>query len=109
MDGRVTYLQEALAGPRLALLLCGDSRTWDPLELDRLQRRYPEVLATYRLGTAGSDHAMLDHKGQAHARLAGREPAQYLVRPDGYIAFRSAGRTFEQLDRYLARWYVASQ
>jgi hypothetical protein len=45
----------------------------------------------------------------AFTRLGVRDAAQYLVRPDGYIAFRSAGRTFEQLDRYLAAWYrVAS-
>jgi 2-polyprenyl-6-methoxyphenol hydroxylase-like FAD-dependent oxidoreductase len=42
----------------------------------------------------------------AHGRSA---PFEFtLVRPDGYIAFRSAGRRFDPVDRYLAAWYVAA-
>jgi hypothetical protein len=37
-----------------------------------------------------------------------RDAAQYLVRPDGYIAFRCAGRTFESLNQYLSQWYVST-
>jgi hypothetical protein len=33
------------------------------------------------------------------------DAAQYLVRPDSYIAFRSAGRTFDSLEQYLGAWY----
>jgi hypothetical protein len=48
---------------------------------------------------------LVDEKGDAFARLGVRDTAQYLVRPDGYIAFRSAGRTFDSLDQYLSDWY----
>jgi 2-polyprenyl-6-methoxyphenol hydroxylase-like FAD-dependent oxidoreductase len=109
VNNRATYLQEALAGPRLALLLCGDSRIWDPLGLDQLRKRYGEVVTTYCLSTTGTEGSLRDHTGDAFTRLGVRDAAQYLVRPDGYIAFRSAGRTFEQLDRYLAGWYVAAR
>jgi 2-polyprenyl-6-methoxyphenol hydroxylase-like FAD-dependent oxidoreductase len=109
MNGRSTYLQQALAGPHLALLLCGDSRHWDSLELDGLRARYGRVMATQCLSTTASDGSLVDQKGHAFARLGVQHTAQYLVRPDGYIAFRSAGRTFEQLDRYLADWYVAAR
>jgi 2-polyprenyl-6-methoxyphenol hydroxylase-like FAD-dependent oxidoreductase len=109
VNGRSTYLQQALAGPQLALLLCGESRHWDPLELDRLRERYGRVMATHCLSAKGSDGSLVDEKGNAFARLGVQHAAQYLVRPDGYIAFRSAGRTFEQLDRYLADWYVAAR
>jgi 2-polyprenyl-6-methoxyphenol hydroxylase-like FAD-dependent oxidoreductase len=109
VNGRSTYLQQALAGPHLALLLCGDSRHWDSLELDRLRERYGRVMATHCLSTTGADGSLVDQKGHAFARLGVRDTAQYLVRPDGYIAFRSAGRTFEQLNRYLADWYVAAR
>jgi Aromatic-ring hydroxylase, C-terminal len=108
VNGRSTYLQQALAGPQLALLLCGDSRHWDSLQLDRLRERYGRVIATHCLNAKGSDGPLVDEKGNAFARLGVQHTAQYLVRPDGYIAFRSAGRTFEQLDRYLADWYVTA-
>ena len=102
MNGRSTYLQQALAGPHLALLLCGDARSWDSVELDRLGERYGRVMTTYCLSPSGSDGPLVDEKGNAFARLGVQDTAQYLVRPDGYIAFRSAGRAFEQLDQYLA-------
>jgi 2-polyprenyl-6-methoxyphenol hydroxylase-like FAD-dependent oxidoreductase len=108
VNGRATYLQEALAGPRLALLLCGDSRIWNHLGLDQLRKRYGAVVAMYCLSTSGADGSFHDQNGHAFTRLGVRDAAQYLVRPDGYIAFRSASRTFEQLDRYLADWYLAT-
>ena len=107
-SGRTTYLQQALAGPHLALLLCGDTRTWDSRELDGLLQRFGAVLRPYHLGAAVSDSAFVDVKGDAFARLGVRGAALYLVRPDGYIAFRSGGSTFDELERYLADWYVAA-
>jgi len=109
VDGRSAYLQQALAGPRLALLLCGDSHRWDSIGLDRLRERHGRVLITHFLSAAGSKGPLADERGNAFARLGVRDAAQYLVRPDGYVAFRSAGRTFEQLDRYLADWYVPAK
>jgi hypothetical protein len=49
---------------------------------------------------------LIDENGHAFARLGVRDAVQYLVRPDGYVAFRSAGRTVESLDQYLSDWYV---
>ncbi len=109
VNGHTTYLQEAVAGPRLALLLCGDPRIWDPTGLDQLRKRYGEVLTTYCLSATGADGSLRDQNGNAFLRLGVRDAAHYLVRPDSYIAFRSAGRTFEPLDRYLAGWYVVAQ
>jgi hypothetical protein len=107
VNGRSTYLQQALAGPHLALLLCGDWRHWDSRELDRLRERYGRVMAMHCLNASGPDGSLVDEKGHALARLGVLDTVQYLVRPDGYIAFRSAARTFEQFDRYLGDWYVA--
>jgi hypothetical protein len=105
VNGRSAYLQQELAGPHLALLLCGDSHHWDARELDRLREGYGRVLKTYCLIPFGADGSLVDEKGHAFARLGVRDTAQYLVRPDGYIAFRSAGRTFESLRQYLSDWY----
>jgi hypothetical protein len=106
MNGRSSYLQQALAGPHLALLLCGESRNWDAFELDRLRQEYGRVLKPYSLTAAGTDGPLIDEKGHAFARLGVRDAVQYLVRPDGYVAFRSAGKTLESLDQYLSAWYV---
>jgi hypothetical protein len=37
-------------------------------------------------------------------RLASGE-AQYLIRPDGYVAFHAAGATLAALRGYLERWF----
>jgi hypothetical protein len=108
VNGHITYLQEAVVGPRHALLLCGDPRSWDPVGLAQLQKRYDKVVKTYWLSSSGADGSLRDQTGNAFLRLGVRDAAQYLVRPDGYIALRSAGRTFEPLDRYLADWYGAA-
>jgi 2-polyprenyl-6-methoxyphenol hydroxylase-like FAD-dependent oxidoreductase len=105
-NGRSAYLQQALAGPHLALLLCGEPRHWDARELERLREKYGRVVKTYFLSALGPEGSLVDETGDAFARLGVRDVAQYLVRPDGYIAFRSAGQTFESLDQYLSRWYV---
>jgi hypothetical protein len=39
--------------------------------------------------------------------LGVRDAAQYLVRPDGHIAFRCAGRDLTAVERYLAEWFPA--
>jgi 2-polyprenyl-6-methoxyphenol hydroxylase-like FAD-dependent oxidoreductase len=108
LSGRSAHLQQVLAGPHLALLLCGDPRRWDARELERVSKRYERVLKTYYLSTLEADCLLVDEQGHAFARLGVRDAAQYLVRPDGYIAFRSAGRTFESLDQYLSDWFVAT-
>jgi hypothetical protein len=108
VNGHATYLQEAVVGPHLALLLCGDPRTWDVIAVDQLRQRYGGILKIYCLSTTTADGLLLDPDGNALLRLGVRDAAQYLVRPDGYVAFRSAGRRFDSLDRHLADWYVAA-
>ena len=109
VNGRSTYLQQALAGPHLALLLCGDSRRWDSVALTRLQERYGRVLSVYRLSREPQGGALIDHVGDAHMRLGVQDAAQYLVRPDGYVAFRCAGSSMAALEEYLATWCIQAQ
>jgi hypothetical protein len=65
-------------------------------------------MSTYRLSAPGYEGTLVDEKGHAFARLGVRDAAQYLVRPDGYIAFRCAGRTLNTLEQYMGAWYVPS-
>jgi hypothetical protein len=51
--------------------------------------------------------ALVDASGDALARLGVRDDALYLVRPDGYVAYRCAGRNLAGVEQYLARWFIA--
>jgi 2-polyprenyl-6-methoxyphenol hydroxylase-like FAD-dependent oxidoreductase len=109
VNGRSTYLQQALAGPHLALLLCGNPPRWDSVALTRARERYGRVLSVYRLSREPHEDALIDHVGDAHLRLGVQDAAQYLVRPDGYVAFRCAGSSLAALEEYLTTWYIQAR
>ncbi len=103
-DGRSTYLQQELAGPRLQLLLCGVPQTWDRARVTELTAQYAGLLVVHHLTTSESPGAMIDRGGEALRRLGVRavsDAAQYLVRPDGHIGFRCAGRDLQAVAGYL--------
>jgi len=104
-DGRPVWLQQAVVGPHLALLLCGDADGWDAHRLAVLRARHPAILSVHRLvrhPAPAVPGVLVDERDEALARLGVREAAQYLVRPDGHVAFRCAGRELGALARYLA-------
>ena len=72
------------------------------VEIHRIDRPTPPASAT-----AGAADAWVDESGEAHRRYAVTGAGYYLVRPDGYIAFRSAGLAADPLAAYLQRVYVA--
>jgi hypothetical protein len=49
-----------------------------------------------------------DVDGQAFARLGVERTAHYLVRPDGYVAYRSGSADLNGLQHYLGRWLPAA-
>ncbi len=105
-DGRSTFLQQELAGVTFQLLLCGRADAWDAASIKGLAERFDGLLAVRRLAREGNGpDVLIDVRGEAFDRLgvrAAADGAQYLVRPDGYIAFRCAGRDLKVAD-YLAR------
>jgi len=108
IDGRPGWLQEAIAAaPRLALLLCGEPAAWDAGHLDELRARFDGLLAIHRLTSRAHPGALVDERGEVLARLGVRDAAQYLVRPDGHVAFRCAGRELSALESYLGEWFTA--
>ena len=107
LSGRAVYLQEALAGTTFQLLLCGGLKGWSLDAVATMQQRYPALMAVWHLAPERRRDVLVDGSGQALRQLGLRAPedaAQYLVRPDGYIAFKCAGRDLRAVDRYLARW-----
>jgi 2-polyprenyl-6-methoxyphenol hydroxylase-like FAD-dependent oxidoreductase len=109
-DGREIWLQEALSAPTFHLLLCGPVGSWKPGTVDDLRRRHePLLTVTYLARSAdpgpsnGGDH-LADPSAAAFARLAVRGVAQFLIRPDGHLGYRSARVDVDDVDEYLARW-----
>ena len=104
LDGAPIPLQRAVVGPHLSLLLCGDPQIWNDDAVARLAANYGDLVKVHRLVRQVFPGALVD-AGQALALLGVRDHAQFLVRPDGYIAFRSGGGDLDALVRYLARWF----
>lgn len=99
-DGRETTLLSLCAGAAHQLLVVGGDAT------DALR-----TLAAEHLGVVEAHHitrnpgaagAWIDESGEAHRRYAVTDSGYYLVRPDGYIAFRAAGLDAEPLALYLS-------
>ena len=105
INGSAFWLQEAIVGPHLALLLCGDPAQWDAGRLDTLRKRFSDTLAMHYLARHPAPGTLLDEDGAAMARLGVKDAAQYLIRPDGYVGFRCAGRELDALEAYLNGWY----
>lgn len=112
LNGRASYLQEALAGTAFQLLLCGATRRWSPAAVATIAGRYPRLLSVRYLARERRADVVVDIGGQALEQLGLRAPddtAQYLVRPDGYIAFKCMGQDLREVDSYLARWATRAQ
>ena len=105
LDGQVVALQRAVVGPHLSLVLCGDAKAWSAPPITGLVERFSGLVRIHHLslrplpGELGCDADTL-------AMLGVRDAAQYLVRPDGYIAFRCGGRELDGVTRYLAQWFA---
>ncbi len=107
LDGHPIALQRAVIGPYLALLLCGDTQTWDGARLASLAHRYAGLVKFHRLASQALPGMLVDD-GHTLALLSAHDGAQYLVRPDGYIAFRCGGSNLDGVTRYLEQWFSES-
>jgi len=95
--GGAGWLHESLRGPGLHLLLLGPSTSWSSRRLGVLMDRFDGVVTA---------HHFDETEALSKAGLKG--PAQYLVRPDGYVAFVSPGLELSPLEAYLDRWLPGS-
>ena len=106
LDGNVVRLQEAVVGPCLTLVLCGDG---DPFDIERLSRHSTtrnDLLRVKYLGRRSEPGVLVDERGEVLARLGVDDAAQYLVRPDGHVGFRCAGRALDAVEQYLDQWFA---
>jgi hypothetical protein len=107
-DGQTSWLQEELAAPTFHLLLCGSPVDWDNDQLAALRDRYAGLLTIHHVAREAASGVLHDIDGQAFVRLGVERTAQYLVRPDGYIGYRSGGPGLNGSKSYLARWLPGS-
>ncbi|HJU72758.1 MAG TPA: FAD-dependent monooxygenase [Gemmatimonadaceae bacterium] len=100
-DGRQTWLHDECIGPRFHLLLCGPNSPWN---IDMLRAAPPTgdgdlVVRYLTSGEAAND--LVDVSGTALRLLGVADSAQYLVRPDGHVAYRCAGRDVSGAKSFL--------
>lgn len=107
-------LAELLHGPRHTLLLFAGRST---ALLERFATMRDEIAARYgtlvapvviRLDPAHPAIGEVDRRGEAHERYGAAQGAIYLVRPDGYIAFRGAGTDVEVLRATLKQRFIVT-
>jgi 2-polyprenyl-6-methoxyphenol hydroxylase-like FAD-dependent oxidoreductase len=106
--GEQGWLLRALRPVGFHLLLCGDG-PWDEAAVAAVCQRAGGLLRVQRLAREGGPGRLADPEGAVLASLGAGDgvPAQYLVRPDGHVAFRQAGAELDRLARYVGRWLRA--
>jgi 2-polyprenyl-6-methoxyphenol hydroxylase-like FAD-dependent oxidoreductase len=102
-EGKAVAMHRAVLGPAFSLLLCGDHERWQRAPLGELRFKYEKLVKVYLLSSVPSPGALVAD-AQVLAGLGGQNGAQYLVRPDGYLAFRCSGYDLEGVGAYLTRW-----
>jgi 2-polyprenyl-6-methoxyphenol hydroxylase-like FAD-dependent oxidoreductase len=102
-NGEPIHLQRAAVGPYLTLLLCDHGEWSNPPQVHALTTRYGGVLKVLRLTRRPEAGALIDESGATLRRLGIRKVGQYLVRPDGYIAFRCGSGDVRPVEEHLAR------
>lgn len=107
IDERSIWLHEVLIGPNLTLLLCGDPEGWNSANLAALNDRYWDLLRIHQLTRRAAPALLVDATAEAFRRLGVRGSAQYVIRPDGHVAFRCGGHDLNSLQASLAEWFHA--
>ena len=73
-----------------------------------VHRRLCEVILIWRGDGVGPKGSIYDDRGLLHERYGLDGPGLYLLRPDGYIAFRAPRLDTAALQSYLQRVFAAS-
>jgi hypothetical protein len=109
VDGRATTVHMMTTGPAFHLFLCGPRTAWRDKAAGEIAGLLPEVVTVHRLSRDRGAGTLQDQQGLALRRLGVRpsEPAQYLIRPDGYIGYRATGTDLTGLRGYLQHWLGA--
>ena len=116
-DGSAVRLYDLLRGVHHTLMLFGGpapkAENWQYLNgiVQTLHKHQAETMKMYIIVDGASapnelvgDHSvLLDTEGAAHHRYQADLPTLYLIRPDGYIGFRSRPADQTALTAYLTK------
>jgi hypothetical protein len=104
--GQPSSLHRALAAAGWHLLLCGPPDAWPAQTMTQVRERCPRLVTVHHLTRQHTPGALHDPDGQALRRLGltAQQAAQYLVRPDGHVGYRTSGTDETELARYLGSW-----
>ncbi len=105
-QGQPSTLHRALAATGWHLLLCGPPDVWPAPAITQLAERYAGLVTVHHLTARNAPGALHDPNRQALRRLGitASRGAQYLVRPDGHVGYRTGGSDIAGLAGYLGRW-----
>jgi len=105
-DHGESFLLDKVVGPCYHLLLCGPVTSWNRAQVAVIAEQYRDIVVVKHLTRQSAPNVLVDAVGIAFRRLGVAETAQYLIRPDGYVAFRCAGTDLSGLMRFLESWLV---
>ena len=105
---RESTLQREVVGACFTLLVCVREARGAVMD-NEVERggRLGDLVRMRRLVSAaslGAPDALIDESGLALERLGVHESAAYLIRPDGYVAYRCAGTELGGAERWLRNW-----
>lgn len=111
LDGREVFLQRAVSGAGFTLLLCTRQQAHAAAVAGARARiaRYEGLVTTRVLSTRVGADVLVDAGGDVLDRLGVEDTAQYLIRPDGYVAFRCRGWALGRVTAYLGEWLQPSE
>ncbi|HEY7357587.1 MAG TPA: FAD-dependent monooxygenase [Ktedonobacterales bacterium] len=119
-DGTSARLFEIMRGATHTLLLLADGEraddSWQRLTAlaDAISARYGQQITTYLVasgttalaaGAATSASMLLDQEETLHQRYGAGSECLYLIRPDGYIGYRSVPADADALNDYLKGFF----
>jgi 2-polyprenyl-6-methoxyphenol hydroxylase-like FAD-dependent oxidoreductase len=120
--GREQRLLLLLRGPQLNLLLLpavADGGILTELNYSRnqIEEAYPDLIRVHLIvpgdslpqGVAGFSSVWLDPTGSVRQALGAQDTALALVRPDGYLGYRSQPFRWGELRGYLDRYLIAGR
>jgi 2-polyprenyl-6-methoxyphenol hydroxylase-like FAD-dependent oxidoreductase len=108
-NGRQTRLHAVIASPGWHLIRCGPANAWPRAEHVSISDRHTGLMSVHHLSATSGPGMLTDIDGRMLRRLGlgTGGSAQYLVRPDGHIGYRSGVADDGGLIKYLRRWLPA--
>ncbi|WP_449403388.1 hypothetical protein [Exiguobacterium artemiae] len=68
---------------------------------------YPDLFETVSIHQELKDDGVVDQGGELARKFGIKQAGLYLIRPDGYIAYRQQGLKIQSFSRYLERLLYA--